>query len=67
MQTEGWLIETSVEKVIMSYEIRICDIDKQPFNKDGWIQLPVPKTMDYTKLGLQYCETRYDSLGILDV
>jgi len=31
------LLGTFVEKVIVSHEMRICDIGKPPFSKDGWL------------------------------
>lgn len=51
-QTEGWLIENKIEKCLVSYDIRICDLHKPPFGPDGWIKLPVPKFADSKKMGL---------------
>lgn len=47
------LLNKFAEKVIVSHEVRICDIGKPPFNQNGWMQLQIPKIQDYRKYGLE--------------
>ena len=51
LQSDGWLREHFIEKVLASYEIRIPDLNKAPFQADGTVILPIPK-FDYKKCGL---------------
>jgi len=51
LKSDGWLQEKFKEFVIASYEFRISDLNKPPFNSDGSITLPIPK-FDSKKLGL---------------
>lgn len=37
----------------MSYEIRLPDINSDPFYEDGHIKFPISEIMDYKKLGLK--------------
>ena len=39
--------------MISSYDIRIPDIDKDPFDLDGWIKLPITELIDAKRLGLK--------------
>jgi hypothetical protein len=39
--------------VIASYEIRLPDIDKDPFDDNGFIKLPISEFIDAKKLGLK--------------
>jgi hypothetical protein len=52
LQSDGWLREKYIEKVISSFEIRISDLNKPPFNTKGFIKLPLPTNLDYKKYGL---------------
>jgi hypothetical protein len=38
---DGWFREHYKEAVLASYDIRIPDIDKEPFDEHGRIVLPV--------------------------
>jgi hypothetical protein len=49
----GWLKDHAKENLIASYEIRLPDIDKEPFDFNGYIKLPIPEITDFKKLGLQ--------------
>jgi hypothetical protein len=37
---------------LASYDIRLPDIIKEPFDEDGNIKLPLPAKLDWKKLGL---------------
>jgi hypothetical protein len=51
---DGWLREHVKEHIIASFDIRLPDIDKDPFNDLGYIKLPIlENTIDYKKLGLK--------------
>jgi hypothetical protein len=41
MHADGWLREHFKESVLATYEIRIPDLNKEPFKPDGSIRLPV--------------------------
>lgn len=52
---DGWFRDHVKESVIGSYEVRMPDIDKGPFDEQGYIKLPITEqsVMDYKKLGLK--------------
>ena len=52
---DGWLRNHVKDVVIASFEIRLPDIDKDPFDANGYIKLPVggESNFDYKKLGLK--------------
>ncbi|CDW85589.1 UNKNOWN [Stylonychia lemnae] len=50
---DGWFREHVKEQVIATYEIRLTDIDKEPFDEVGLIKLPISETVDFKKLGLR--------------
>jgi len=41
LHADGWLREHFKESVLASYDIRIPDLNKEPFKSDGSIRLPV--------------------------
>ena len=51
MTADGWLREHFKEHVVASYDIRIPDINKEPFKADGSLRLPISK-VDAKKCGL---------------
>ena len=53
MINDGWLKDHVKENLIASYEIRLPDIDKAPFDFNGYIKLPIPENTDFKKLGLK--------------
>ena len=44
------------EHVLDSYEIRLPDIHKEPFSKDGTLVLPIKPITDYKKVGLKMAD-----------
>lgn len=53
LSSDGWLREHFTEHVIASYDIRLPDINKEPFEKDGTLQLPISiERLDFKKHGL---------------
>lgn len=38
---DGWFREHVKEQIIATYEIRMTDIDKEPFDENGYIKLPI--------------------------
>lgn len=50
---DGWFREHVKETVIASYDIRLTDIDKEPFDESGYIKLPIGETLDFKRLGLK--------------
>jgi hypothetical protein len=50
---DGILREHKKEYLIASYEIRLPDIDKEPFDFNGYIKLPIPENIEYKKLVLK--------------
>ena len=54
MLNDGWFREHVKESVIAAFDIRLPDIDKEPFDENGYIKLPIPEqSIDYKKLGLK--------------
>lgn len=51
--SDGWFREHSRENVIDSFEIRIPDINKEPFQKNGTLVLPLRDKIQFKTLGLQ--------------
>ena len=51
MHADGWLREHFKETVLSTYEIRIPDLNKEPFKPDGTIKLPITQ-VDLKKSGL---------------
>ena len=49
---DGWLKDHVKETLIATYEIRLPDIDKAPFDFNGYIKLPLPEITDFKKFGL---------------
>jgi hypothetical protein len=52
LQSDGWFKEHFKENVIATYDIRLPDINKEPFDPDGYIVLPIPDVKEPKKLGL---------------
>ena len=52
---DGWLRDHIKEQVIATFDIRLPDIDKEPFDDTGYIKLPIAEA-DYKKLGLKPCQ-----------
>ena len=50
---DGWFREHVKEQIIASYDIRLTDIDKEPFDENGGIKLPLNEITEYKKLGLR--------------
>jgi len=48
----GVLSESFKDMTIARFEIRIPDLHKEPFSADGNINLPLPKNLNWAKLGL---------------
>jgi len=56
LQSDGWFKEHFKENVVAAYDIRLPDINKEPFDSDGNIVLPLPEIKEPKKLGLQPIE-----------
>ena len=52
LQSDGWFKEHFKENLIASYEIRLPDINKEPFDQYGNIALPIPVVKKPKELGL---------------
>ena len=51
---DGWLRNHVKDVVIAQFDIRLPDIDKEPFDSNGEIKLPMSEgAFDYKKLGLK--------------
>lgn len=50
---DGWFREHVKESIVASYEIRLPDIDKDPFTEHGKLKIPVSDQIDFKKLGLK--------------
>lgn len=51
---DGWLRNHVKDVVIAQFDIRLPDIDKEPFDSNGFIKLPMSEgAFDYKKLGLK--------------
>jgi hypothetical protein len=50
---DGILRDHKKENLIASYEIRLPDIDKEPFDFNGYIKLPIPENTEFKKLGMK--------------
>jgi hypothetical protein len=53
LQNDGWLRDHVKEHTLATYEIRLPDIDKAPFDFHGYIKLPIGKFTDFKKYGLK--------------
>ena len=54
LQSKGVLTEYFKEHIFESFEIRLPDIDKEPFREDGTIILPIrERDQEWRKMGLQ--------------
>ena len=53
VQNDGWFTMHTKEYIIASYEIRLPDIDKDPFDDNGYIKLPISEHIDGKKLALK--------------
>lgn len=53
MMNDGWFKDHVKENLIASFEIRLPDIDKEPFDFNGYIKLPIPEITDFKKFGLK--------------
>ena len=53
MESVGFFRENFKEHVLETYNIRIPDINKEPFQKDGTLVLPIKPLSDYRKYGLK--------------
>jgi len=52
LQSDGWFKEHYRENLVACYDIRLPDINKEPFDPSGYIVLPLPEIKDPKKLGL---------------
>jgi hypothetical protein len=52
---DGWFRDHVKETIIASFDIRMPDIDKSPFDEQGFIKLPITEqsVLDYKRLGLR--------------
>ena len=50
---DGILRDHKKEYLIASYEVRLPDIDKEPFDFNGYIKLPISEITDFKKLGMK--------------
>mmetsp|Transcript_18155 Transcript_18155/g.13202 ORF Transcript_18155/g.13202 Transcript_18155/m.13202 type:complete len:257 (+) Transcript_18155:42-812(+) len=50
---DGWFRDHKKETVITSFEIRLPDLHKDPFDYNGNIRIPVSDQIDFKKLGLK--------------
>ena len=48
----GLLSEAYKEMELASFDIRLPDIYKEPFEEDGNVRLPLPAKLDWKKIGL---------------
>lgn len=53
MENDGWFREHMKEQVISTFDIRLPDVGKYPFDKNGNIILQIDDVMDIKKLGLK--------------
>ena len=53
LESVGFFKETFKEHILESYEIRLPDINKDPFQKDGTLVLPIKPIIDHRKFGLK--------------
>lgn len=60
LQADGWFKEHFKEIILACYEIRLPDINKEPFDEHGNIVLPLPDIKESKKLGLQIVERLSD-------
>lgn len=58
LQSDGWFKEHFKENLIASYEIRLPDLKKEPFDQYGNIALPIPLVKKPKELGLVPIETK---------
>ena len=56
VESVGFFRENFKEHVLESYFIRLPDLNKKPFQKDGTLVLPIKPISDYKKLGLKLPE-----------
>ena len=40
---DGWFREHVKEQVVASFDMRLTDIDKEPFDENGYVKLPIPE------------------------
>lgn len=59
MENDGWFREHMKEQVIATFEIRLPDVGKEPFDEYGNIKLPINEVLDVKKLGLK-CLPEYE-------
>ena len=52
MESVGFFRENFTEHVLETYEIRLADINKDPFQKDGTLVLPIKPISGLSKYGL---------------
>eukprot|EP00347_Sterkiella_histriomuscorum_P021039 403335495 len=50
---DGWFREHVKEQIIATYDIRMTDIDKEPFDENGYIKLPISELIEFKKVGLR--------------
>ena len=60
LQSDGWFKEHFKENVVAAYEIRLPDINKEPFDSEGNIALPIPEIKEPKKLGLVPIERAFE-------
>jgi hypothetical protein len=41
------------ESIVASFDIRMPDIDKDPFDSNGSIRIPISDQIDFKKMGLK--------------
>ena len=56
MESVGLFRESFKEHVLDSYEVRLPDLNKEPFKSDGTLFLPIRPIQDYKKYGLKLAE-----------
>jgi hypothetical protein len=48
--------------VIATFNIKLLDIDKQPFDEDGFIKLRISDNIEWKKMGLKQYANRENSI-----
>jgi hypothetical protein len=51
---DGWFRDHVKENIVASFDIRLPDIDKSPFDEFGFIKLPISEQgLDFKRMGLK--------------
>lgn len=64
MEASGFFRENFTEHILDSFEIRLSDLNKEPFQKDGTLVLPLKPIRNYKKLGLKLPEDNGGSSAV---